>query len=74
VVPFVDRPVHGTVSQSSTYSLRHDISEWYTWPGELSDPMSWSAQFIDPSQNLHFNGVPMSDVEIPIFTPLVEDS
>ena len=24
--------------------------EWQAWPGELSEPMAWSAQFLDPSQ------------------------
>jgi hypothetical protein len=69
-----DQFVNSAFNQNCNYSMGHDISDWQTWPGELSDPMSWSAQFIDSSQNLHFNTMPMSDVEIPIFTPLAEDT
>jgi hypothetical protein len=29
---------------------RNTSFEWQSWPGELSDPMAWSAQFLDPSQ------------------------
>jgi hypothetical protein len=73
-MPLVDHLVNNALNPNCNFSLRHDISEWQTWPGELSDSMSWSAQFIDPSQNLHFNAVPMPDIEISIYTPLAEDA
>jgi hypothetical protein len=69
----MDNLVNSAFNQDGNCSLRHDASQWQTWPGELSDPMLWSAQFIDPLQNLHFNAGSMSNVEMPIYTPLPED-
>jgi hypothetical protein len=34
-----------------SYDVRQNVLEWPSWPAELSDPMAWSAQFIDPLQN-----------------------
>lgn len=48
--------VDGRFNQSYDCGTRHDTPEWQTWPGDLSDPMSWSAQFIDPPQSVYFNG------------------
>ena len=54
--------------QAFNYGVSHNAIEWQTWPGELSDPMAWSAQFLHPSQNLGFNSVPISNTEMPQYT------
>ncbi len=54
--------------QSFNYGISHNGIDWQTWPGELSDPIAWSAQFLDPSQNFHFNAVPISSAEMPQYT------
>lgn len=54
--------------QTFNYGVSHNGIEWQTWPGELSDPMAWSAQFLNPSQNLGFNSVPIPNAEIPLYT------
>ena len=45
----MDNVLDETFNRGYDCSTRHDIPEWQAWPGDLSDPMSWSAQFIDPS-------------------------
>lgn len=66
--------VDGTFNQSYDCSTRHDIPEWQAWPGDLSDPMSWSAQFIDPSQSVYFSGAQIAGVETSMYAPVVEDT
>jgi hypothetical protein len=50
------------------YAIRHNGIEWQTWPGELSDLMAWSAQFLDQSQTFHFNTVPTSGTDVSRYT------
>jgi hypothetical protein len=52
------------------YGVSHNGIEWQTWPGELSDPIAWSAQFLDPAQNFHFNPAPISSAEMPQYGPV----
>lgn len=51
--------------QTFNYGVSHNGIEWQTWPGELSDPMAWSAQFLYSSQNLGFDSVPIPNAEMP---------
>ncbi|KUJ10759.1 uncharacterized protein LY89DRAFT_710532 [Mollisia scopiformis] len=54
--------------QTFNYGVSHTGIDWQTWPGELSDPMAWSAQFLNPSENVFFNSIPVSDAELPQYT------
>lgn len=47
-----------TLDETFNYGVRHNVLEWPSWPGELSDSMAWSAQFIDPSQYSDLHGGP----------------
>ncbi|CZR69699.1 related to transcriptional activator acu-15 [Phialocephala subalpina] len=64
-VPFMGEPLHG-FHGTMNYVMGQD--DWQTWPGELSDPVAWSAQFIHPTQLL--SSGPMSESEIAIFTQI----
>lgn len=57
-----------SLDEAFNYAVRHNGIEWQTWPGELSDPMAWSAQFLDQSQNFHFNTVPTSGTDVSRYT------
>lgn len=48
-----------------------DAFLWQTWPGELSDSMMWSAQFLDPIQMANDNGS-HSTLETPRYTQAEE--
>jgi hypothetical protein len=38
--------------ESLSLGMGSELFEWQSWPGELSDSMMWSAQFLDPAYNL----------------------
>lgn len=68
----IDNVVDDAYDQSYGGDARQDIPEWQTWPGDLSDPMSWSAQFIDPSQSVFFSAAQISGVETSMYAPVAE--
>lgn len=47
------------------YNTGQDLLTWHTWPGELSDAMTWSAQFLDPAEMVNHNGASSSAAEMP---------
>lgn len=53
-------PNNGALEPAFVYGARHGGVEW---PGELSDPMAWSAQFLDP-----FASMPFTGPEVPPYT------
>ena len=42
--------------ESLNMGMASDLFCWQSWPGELSDSMMWSAQFLDPAYNLQYHG------------------
>jgi hypothetical protein len=42
--------------ESLNMGMASDLFSWQSWPGELSDSMMWSAQFLDPAYNLQYHG------------------
>lgn len=50
------------------YSIGQDSLAWNAWPGELSDAMMWSAQFLDPAEMGIHNGASNSAAEVPRYT------
>jgi hypothetical protein len=59
---------------SSSYGVTPNVLEWQIWPGELSDPMAWSAQFINPLQSSQFDGNPVPGPQIPLFAHIEENN
>ncbi|KAH8803655.1 fungal-specific transcription factor domain-containing protein [Xylogone sp. PMI_703] len=53
-------PNNNSFEQALIYNTRHNGVEW---PGELSDPMAWCAQFLDP-----FVTIPFGVGEVPSYT------
>ncbi len=52
------------VGNSLDYDVGQDSFTWNTWPGELSDAMMWSAQFIDPMGMVNHNEESSSAKEV----------
>ncbi|RFU24419.1 hypothetical protein B7463_g11918, partial [Scytalidium lignicola] len=48
-----ESPNNSSIEQAFNYSARHNGVEW---PGELSDPMVWCAQFLDTYISIPFDG------------------
>ena len=60
--------------QTFNCGVRNNGIDRQTWPGELSDPMAWSAQFLGPPQNFPFNSDPISTAELPPYTQIEGDT
>lgn len=68
------RGIHkDAVGNSLDYDIGQDSFTWQTWPGELSDAMMWSAQFIDPTGMVNNNGESSSAKEVPRYAPAEEN-
>ena len=50
--------------ESLNSGMASDLFSWQSWPGELSDSMMWSAQFLDPAYNLQYHGAPFDVDEV----------
>jgi hypothetical protein len=50
--------------ESLNLGMASDLFSWQSWPGELSDSMMWSAQFLDPAYNLQYHGAPFHGNEL----------
>jgi len=55
-------PNNCSLERVFSYSTKHHAVEW---PGELSDPMAWCAQFLDP-----FGSMPFASTEVPPYTQI----
>lgn len=50
--------------ESLNLGMGFDLFSWQSWPGELSDSMMWSAQFLDPAYNLPPHGASFNGGEM----------
>jgi hypothetical protein len=66
----MENPANNTMDENFSYGVRQNMLAWPVWPGELSDPVAWSAQFIDPSQISQFSGNLVSGAQVPFYTQM----
>jgi hypothetical protein len=50
--------------ESVNLGMGSELFSWQSWPGELSDSMLWSAQFLDPAYNLQSHGASFNGGEM----------
>lgn len=66
------QPTSDYIHHPPNYNTGQDSPSWYTlhpWPGELSDAMMWSAQFLDPNKVVHQDGVSGSAPDMLKYAP-----
>ncbi|KAG0647505.1 Transcriptional activator acu-15 [Hyphodiscus hymeniophilus] len=73
-MPSMENAVNNTLDGPFSFGETQSVLEWQIWPGELSDPMAWSAQFINPSQSSQFGGNPVSGPQIPFYAQIKESN
>ncbi len=69
-MPSMEDVANSTLDGAFSYGITQNVLEWQIWPGELSDPMSWSAQFINPPQGSNFGDNAVSETQIPLLTQM----
>jgi hypothetical protein len=59
--------------ESLNLGIGSDLFSWQSWPGELSDSIMWSAQFLDPAYNLQSHGPSFNGTEVAQFRHTGDD-
>jgi hypothetical protein len=73
-MPSIENAVDNTLDGAFSYGETQNVLGWQIWPGELSDPMAWSAQFINPSQSSQFGENPVSGPQIPLYAQIEQNN
>lgn len=61
-----------SIRHPPNYDVGQDSPSWHTlhpWPGELSDAMMWSAQFLDHTKVVHDDGASGSAPDVLKYAP-----
>jgi len=69
----MENVANNTLDGAFSCGVTRNVFEWPIWPGELTDPVAWSAQFINPSQSSLFGGNPVSGTQF-LFAQIEENN